>query len=166
MAAKILIAYATRYGATKEIAEEVAAALRAEGREVDVLPAKAVQSLAGYGGVVLGAPLYMFRWHADALNFLKRHQKALEGMPVAIFAGGPWNDKEEDWAGVREQIKKELAKFPWLKPAAVQEVGGRFDPALLRFPYSWIPALKKMPANDVRDWNAIRAWGAGLAEVL
>jgi menaquinone-dependent protoporphyrinogen oxidase len=42
-------------------------------------------------------------------------------------------------------------------------VGGKFDPAKLRFPYNLIPALKKMPASDLRDWVAIRAWASSLA---
>ena len=35
--------------------------------------------------------------------------------------------------------------------------------AKLRFPYNLIPALKKMPASDLRDWEAIRAWASSLA---
>jgi hypothetical protein len=33
----------------------------------------------------------------------------------------------------------------------------------LGFPYNLIPALKQMPASDIRDWPAIRAWASGLA---
>jgi len=29
-----------------------------------------------------------------------------------------------------------------------------------------IPALRKMPASDVRDWNAIREWASDLAAAL
>ncbi len=166
MSGKVLVAFATRSGATQEIAAAVADALSAEGLEVDLQPAKSVRALAGYSGVVLGAPLYMFHWHPDALNFLKKHRAALERVPVAIFAGGPWNDKEEEWQGVRNQITGELAKFPWLKPAAVEVVGGRFDPARLTFPYSWIPAMKSMVPSDIRDWNKIHDWAAGLAEIF
>ena len=43
-------------------------------------------------------------------------------------------------------------------------VGGRFDPAHLRFPWNLIPALKNMPASDLRDWEAIRAWAGSLVE--
>ena len=65
----VLVAYATRHGATREIAEAVAASLRADGLEADALPVKGVRSLDEYTAVVLGAPLYMFHLHADARRF-------------------------------------------------------------------------------------------------
>ncbi len=88
-------------------------------------------------------------------------------MPVAIFAGGPFaSGDEKEWEEVRRQLDQELAKFPWLTPVAVEIVGGRFDPAKLRFPLTLIPALKQMPASDLRDWTAIRAWAGNLAVKL
>ena len=33
-------------------------------------------------------------------------------MPVAIFALGPINDVEKEWADARVQLDKELAKYP------------------------------------------------------
>ena len=165
---KILVAYATSSGSTQEIAESVAATLREAGFAVDVQPARKVRSLQGYCAVVLGAPLYMFHWHADARNFLARQRKAIQsGLPLAIFAGGPMDKGDEkEWQGVREQMDKELAKFPWLTPLSLQLVGGKFDPANLRFPYTLIPALKAMPAKDLRDWDAIRAWARSLPAVF
>ena len=67
---------------------------------------------------------------------------------------------------MREQLDKELAQFPWLTPVAREIFGGRFDPANLRLPYNLLPALKRMPASDIRDWAAIRAWASNLAPTL
>ena len=69
MSAPVLLTYATRYGATREVANEIAAALRARGREVDLQPLRRGVSPAGFGAVVLGAPLYMFRLHRNARRF-------------------------------------------------------------------------------------------------
>jgi menaquinone-dependent protoporphyrinogen oxidase len=88
MSTAVLVAYATRYGSTQEVAEAVAATLREGGLEVDLQPMREVGTLTGYSAVVLGAPLYMFRWHKDALRFLSRHRQALAGRPVAVFALG------------------------------------------------------------------------------
>lgn len=166
MSSPVLVAYATRYGSTKEVAEAVGTALRDCGLGVDILPARDVQTLAGYRMVVLGAPLYMFHWHKDALGFLARHRDALASLPVAVFALGPFHDKAEEWQEVRSELDKELAKYPWLKPKAIQIVGGKFDPERLDIPWRWLPALRKMPPADIRDWEAIGAWATGLAAMF
>ena len=163
MSTSVLVAYATRYGSTQEVAEAVAATLRERGLAVDIGPMQEVRTLDQYGAVVLGAPLYMFHWHKDALRFLARHREALLPRPVAIFALGPFHADEKEFQEARGQLDKELVKFPWLIPAAIAIFGGKFDPQKLTFPYNLVPALKNMPASDVRDWTAIRAWASDLA---
>ncbi|MBA7531746.1 hypothetical protein ES705_23967 [subsurface metagenome] len=165
MEIKVLVAYASSYGSTQEIAEVISETLRSKGLAVDLQPIRNVQILKGYSAVVLGAPLYMFHWHKDALRFLSKYRKILEdNLPIVIFAGGPFDKVDENaWDEVRTKFDLELAKFPWLTPVSVKIVGGKFDPAKLRFPYNLIPALKKMPASDLRDWVAIRAWASSLA---
>lgn len=174
MESKVLVAYASTHGSTQEVAEVVAASLRERGLVVEVQRAREVRSLDGYGAVVLGAPLYMFRLHKDGVRFLSRHQQALSGgLPVAIFAGGPIASEDGNagvdegaWQDVRKQLDQELGKFPWLRPVAVEVIGGKFDPNRLRFPWNLLPALRNMPPSDLRDWEAIRAWASRLAVAL
>jgi menaquinone-dependent protoporphyrinogen oxidase len=158
MSASVLVAYATRYGSTREVAEAVAATLRERGLAVNIQPARDALTLDGYGAVVLGAPLFMFRWHKDAHRFLSRHRDALKERPVAIFALGPFHDEEKELLDARAQLDKALAQYPWLTPVALEIFGGKFDPAKLGFPWTLLPALRKMPASDARDWTAIGAW--------
>ncbi len=89
MSDSILVAYATRYGSTQDVAEQIAATLRKCGLKVEVKPAKQVRSLEGYCAVVLGAPFYIGSWLKDAQRFLEQHQVALLERPVAVFALGP-----------------------------------------------------------------------------
>ncbi len=171
MQIKVLVAYASKYGSTQEVAGAIAATLSENGLVVDLEPMREVKALEEYTAVVMGAPLYMLRWHKEARGFLSRHREALKERPVAIFALGPFHDEEEEWKEVREQLDEELAKFPWLTPIAIEIFGGKFDPAKLRFPdnlLALLPAspLRKMPASDVRDWTAIRAWASNLATKL
>jgi menaquinone-dependent protoporphyrinogen oxidase len=166
MSTKLLVAFATRYGSTQEVAEAITTTLRDSGAEVELQLLREVRSVTGYTGIVLGAPLFMFRWHKDALGFLKRHRTALMQLPVAVFALGPVRDPhdEEEWRNSQVQLDEELAKFPWFKPVALQMFGGKFDPSSLSFP---IRAMSgKAPATDIRDWEAIRVWTGELPEKI
>lgn len=164
MPRKILVGYATKYGSTREVADAMAAQLRTHGFEVDLLPLKSIRKLEGYDAAVIGAPLYMFHWMKDATAFLSKFQSRLTRLPVAVFALGPFNDKESEWAEVRRELDGELAKFPWLKPVSIKVVGGKFDPAALTFPYNLIPAMKSLPPSDILNWEEIRAWADEVAE--
>ena len=165
MSDKILIGYATRSGSTQEVAEAITAAFREKEMEADCQRLRDMRSLGGYRMVVVGAPLYMFHWHKDAFAFLNRNRAALSTLPVAVFSLGPFHDEEKEWQDIRAQFDHELAALPWFAPIARQVFGGKFDPAKLRFPMNLIPALKKMPASDIRNWGAIRAWAGSLQTV-
>jgi len=162
MPASILVGYASQYGSTKAVAEAIAETLREGELVVDLQPLREVRTLAGYGAIVLGAPLLMYRWHADAKRFLSRHRKALAELPVAVFALGPIQEphNEAEWKDAAAQLEKELARFSWFKPTALTLFGGKFDPATLRFPLNRLAG--KAPASDIRDWKGIRAWAVEL----
>jgi len=59
MAGKILVAYASKYGATQEIAEKVGEVLQKEGILIDIMPLKKVKKLADYQAAVIGAAGYI-----------------------------------------------------------------------------------------------------------
>ena len=168
MPALVLVGYATRYGSTQEVAEAIAGTLREAGLAVDLQPLQEVRSLDRYGAVVMGASLYMYRWHKDARQFLSRHRQTLTEQPVAVFALGPVHDPydEQEWQDSRAQLEKELAKAPWFNPVAKKVFGGKFDPATLRGAWKLIPARDKLPAGDLRDWDDIAAWARSLPERL
>lgn len=166
MSDSVLMGYASRYGSTQEVAEAIAATLRESGLSVELQPLRDVRSVAEYGAVVLGAPLFMFHWHKDALSFLSRHRSALLERKVAVFALGPVHEPhdEQEWTDSRAQLDKELAKFAWLEPVALQVFGGKYDPKSLRFPLKLFAGDE--PATDIRDWSAIRNWALSLPELL
>ena len=143
----VLMAYATKNGSTRQVAESITAALREAGAQVTAPPARAVrESVSGYDLIVLGAPLYSGRWHRDAHRFLKCHRRELAAVPVAVFGMGPRNDTEEAWQHSRAQLDRALAKRGWLNPVAVTVFGG-VDP----------PGRGKRP-RDLRNWQTIHSW--------
>ena len=153
----ILLAYATRYGSTQEVAETVAAALRKVGLEVNIQPMREVKRLDNYDAVVLGAAIYNAKWHPDAHQFLSQHQETLRQRPVVIFALGPLTRDDAALRRSRRQLDRELEKYPWLKPVAVEMFVGKLDPAKLGFFDRLLST-----ASDQRDWEAIRAWANAL----
>ena len=160
MTPTVLVAYATKHGSTREVAEALAERLTASGIAAYARPAHEVASLEGYEAVVLGSAIYTGRLHADARRFLHRFQSSLAARPVAVFAMGPRTLAEAEVADSRRQLDAALAREPVLQPVATTVFGGAFDPAQHRFPFS------RMPASDARDWTAIRAWADHVAPLL
>jgi menaquinone-dependent protoporphyrinogen oxidase len=160
MTPTVLVAYATKHGSTREVAEAIAERLAVSGAAAYARPAAEITSLDGYEGVVLGSSIYAGRLHGDARRFLHRFGSSLAARPVAVFAMGPRTLAEAEVAGSRRQLDAALAKEPTLRPVAVAIFGGAFDPAQHHFPFS------RMPASDVRDWTAIRAWADQIAPLL
>ncbi len=162
----ILVAYTTVAGSTKEVAENLGMVLKEDGFKVDILPLKEISSVEGYKAIIIGAPLYMFHWHKDAHRFLEKYRKNLINIPIAVFALGPFNDVEKEWNDVKANFVLELTKHSWLIPVDSTIFGGKFDPSKLKFPFNLIPALKKLPTSDIRDWDKIRFWADNLASKI
>jgi menaquinone-dependent protoporphyrinogen oxidase len=76
---------------------------------------------------------------------------------VAVYALGPIDEDPAHRAGSEKQFRHAIEKLP-VVPVAAQLFGGVVDPAKLRFPFN------HMPAADVRDWDAVRAWATELAD--
>ena len=71
----ILLAYATRYGSTQEVAETITATLREAGLKVDMQPMQDVRTLDNYDAVVLGAAITMpsgTRMHTNSSHSIRK----------------------------------------------------------------------------------------------
>ena len=82
MEKNILITYASKHGATKEIAEKIGAVLRQAGLHVDVIPAAGVRDLNPYMAIILGSAVYVGKWHKDAEKFIQANEKILADRQV------------------------------------------------------------------------------------
>jgi menaquinone-dependent protoporphyrinogen oxidase len=111
---RVLVAYATKYGATAEIAEKIGQELRQAGLQTDVLPADRVSDLFPYKAVVLGSAVYMGQWQKKAATFLRAKEKALVERPVWLFSSGPTGE------GDPVQLMK-----GWRFPTALQPIADR-----------------------------------------
>lgn len=91
----VLVAYGSKNGSTKGIADLIGIALQHEGLAVAVRPAGEVRDLGGYDAVVLGGALYAGRWHQDARRFVRRHADVLTRTPLWLFSSGPLDDSAD-----------------------------------------------------------------------
>ena len=167
MGNQVLVAYATKHGATAEIAEKIGQVLRQAGLRTDVLPADRVIDLTPYTAVVLGSAVYIGRWRKEATTFLKANEKVLAQRLVWLFSSGPTGEGEP----------VELTKG-WRFPKALQPIADRIRPRdvavfhgdvnmkKLNFIEKWMIKNVKAPPGDFRDWEAITSWATAIADVL
>ena len=173
----VLVAYATRHGATAGIAQRIADGLRSAGHEAEAHPAGDISDLAPYDAFVIGSAAYMFRWLKEAARFAKRHTATLARHPVWLFSSGPVGTDLVDDQGrdIFEATRpKEFDELqPVLKPRGEKVFFGAYDPDAPPVGFAerfvgLLPASAKdsMPAGDFRDWPAIDAWAAEIAAEL
>ena len=159
----ILVAYASKHGATAEIAEAIADELGRKGDAVDCLPAGDVKTLDGYDAAILGSAVYVKRWQADARRLLKREGKALAQRPFWIFSSGPCGEKPDpNWAEPAAIVKR--AQGLGVRDHVV--FGGRLPIEPSNFIERSMVESCPPEKRDLRDWVAIRAWAAGVAAEL
>jgi menaquinone-dependent protoporphyrinogen oxidase len=156
----LLVAYATRNGSTRDVAEHIASMLRLDGYDVACRAAAEIDDLNAVDAVILGAPIYTGRWHRDACNFVKRHRDELAEGSLAVFALGPRTLDLHDMKSTREQLDRALRKLAAPAPATVAVFGGVLDPKKLHFPFN------RMRPSDARDWDDIDTWAARLPGAL
>ena len=71
----VLVAYASKFGSTEEIAGRIAAMLKAEGLTVSLEPAGVTLNPSDYDAIVLGGDVVGFRW-AGSSPLLRRGKAA------------------------------------------------------------------------------------------
>jgi len=91
MAKKVLVAFASKYGATEQIAEKIALRLRKAGLEAEARDAETLEDISGYSAAVVGSGVYAGQWLKPAAEFLRTRGRAGADAGVAVLgqaAGG------------------------------------------------------------------------------
>lgn len=159
---KILVAYASKFGSTAEIARMIAEELSQVGK-VDLGEAGSIKNLDGYDAVVLGGPVMAGKWNKALPGFLKRHSKALAALPVAYFVSclTMIEDSEANRTKTIGYIKPFLEEYPEVKPVDIGLFAGCSDHVSFPLKLMLQKITGQKPA-DFRDPEAIRAWAGGL----
>jgi menaquinone-dependent protoporphyrinogen oxidase len=164
---KVLVAYASKRGATAEIAEKIGRVLEQAGLTTDVQPADRVSDLTPYRAVVLGSAVYIGRWRKEAVRFLETNEAALAERAVWLFSSGPTGEGDpveltQGWRFPKGQ--QPIADR--IQPRDVVVFHGAIDKGDLNFIERFMIKNVKAPIGDFRDWDAITAWATSIADAL
>lgn len=159
---KVLIAVASRHGATREIADEIQTILEAEGFAADVVDVASDTPLDGYDAVVLGSAVYSGRWLTSATRFAAANRMRLRELPVWLFSSGPLGEPPEpddnpvDVDDIDDQ----------LHPVDDRVFAGRLDRSDLGFAERAMVGALGVLDGDYRQWDEIVDWAEGIAAHL
>jgi menaquinone-dependent protoporphyrinogen oxidase len=157
---RILVAAASRHGATLEIAEAIGDELTLRGIEANVLPVQEVECIDEYDAIVLGSGVYMGHWLSPAVDFIHRHWDELVMLPVWLFSSGPVGDPLKP-----KDQPVELNNIVTATVAREHRIfAGRLERQGLGLSEKAICTALRVPEGDFRDWAAILSWADGIAE--
>lgn len=159
----VLIGYATRTGAARDVAEEVAGVLRAVGHDVRLANLEQQPPIDGADLVVVGSGINASAFYPEATAWLKANQAELKATAVAVFntclnAADPekrdaalaYNDGAVTRCGA-----KASATF-----------GGRYVPAKVGWFSKLFAKATGQKAQDHVDAAAAKAWARDLLPLL
>lgn len=167
----VLVAYASKYGSTREIATAIGDTLRAQFPEVEVKPADSVTNLDAYDVIILGSALYYGDWMDAATKFMRDFADPLSQKPVWLFSSGPTDDGRptetmnrggKGWTFPHKLTSLEAR----IKPEGARLFTGKIDASRLNM-QDWL-AHRSMRGvtGDYRNWETVEAWAKEVAETL
>lgn len=126
--AKFLLLYSSVYGLSRRICERLQGHLAEQGHTAEVTPlAGCTADLLAYDALVIGASIRQGKHNPAVLDFIRRHQAALEARPNAFFsvnlvARKPTKNTPE----TNPYLQRFLANCPW-KPQLLGVFAGELD---------------------------------------
>ena len=159
----VLVATASKHGATREIAEAIGRTLDAQGVSATVMDAGAVESLAGYDAFVIGSAVYVGHWLKDARDLVERHADVLAGHPTWLFSSGPLGAPPKLEASHAVDVTAIVA----ISGAREHRVfAGKVDKHALGFGERAVMIAVRAADGDFRDWDEIEEWAREIAAAV
>ena len=159
MSARVLVVYASKYGATREIAEVLGAALDERGAQATVVAASDATEVTGYDVVVVGSAVYNGRWLEGARRFVSARRSDLELRPTWFFSSGPTGGSPEAEAAVLRSCGLDTQPPRGMAGAARRikvrghaTFGGTIGEGATGMLARW------MPRGDWRDFDQVKEW--------
>jgi menaquinone-dependent protoporphyrinogen oxidase len=162
-----LVAYASRHGATAEIAARIARQLADAGAAVELRDVDDVESLDEYETVVFGAPVYDQCWPPEANRFAAAYREELSKRSLWLFSVGSFGDTKPVIGRLTHKEPREIAEIRAdLRPREYRVFQGVIHKN--QWPF-WSRIFFRAFGGrfgDHRDWPAIDAWAEQIARAL
>ncbi|PKQ36825.1 MAG: hypothetical protein CVT59_10960 [Actinobacteria bacterium HGW-Actinobacteria-1] len=165
----VLVVFDTKFGATREIAEEIGRSLRGVGLPADVEAVTAGPDLSKYTAVVLGAPVFGGKLEPPLCDWVHKNLEKLENMPTAVFVVGASarDDTAETRAALDRVMDSALCGSECLGAGLPRgRFAGRIDADKLPAPMRFMMHMAKLPAGDWVDLDEVHAWAISIASRL
>ena len=168
---KVLVAYASEFGTTGEVAQAVAARFCQAGATTDTKRIRDVGDLSIYDAVVIGGAIQYENWMSEARDFVTRNEAVLSTIHVAYFftcaalsdPSPKAIDKANGYADKLEAVSHRV------NPVSIGRFAGVLDYNRMnlrtRIGLRVIFTVMGVNEGDYRDWNAINAWSDSITEM-
>lgn len=168
---RVLVAYASQFGSTAEIAERIAFRLRTAQLDPDVVnladPYTAVE-VDAYDAYVIGSAVHGGHWLEPAADFVRANLVRLSRWPVWLFSSGPLGDTAVRSPQPDPHEVNEFRHQIELRGHVV--FAGAFDRASADFSemgvIERVVVQRFLPDGDWRNWPAIDRFGDEVAAGL
>jgi menaquinone-dependent protoporphyrinogen oxidase len=156
----ILVAFATRHGSTRCIAETIAAELEILGHDTVFADVANVPSLDRFDAAVVGSGVYVGQWLPAARQFVSGHREELARMPVWLFSSGPIGGQPTGTPPGVESIALGIGA------QGHETFAGCLSVPTLGLGERMIAKVMHAPSGDFRDWETIRGWTRDIGATL
>jgi len=163
----VLVAFASRHGATRGVAERIAARLHERGLAVALHQVEDVGEVPPGCAVVLGSPVYDQSWPPEFEDFVARHEQSFAQRPTWLFSVGTFGDR-----------RRVIGPLMRREPRSIEQVRGTIRPREYRV-FAGVIRREQWPLpsrmlfhlfggrlGDNRDWTGIDEWAETIAEAL
>jgi len=161
---RVLVAYATQYGSTREIATRIGGVLADNRIDASLRAVDDALEIDGFNAFVIGSAVHAGHWLRPAVEFVRNHEPVLAKHPVWLFSSGPIGDAAfkpqsdpKDVAVIRSEMAVQgHAVFGGSFHRGSTIYSGWLDRTVGRF----------IPEGDYRDWAEIETWARDIARQL
>ena len=163
----VLVAAASKHGATFEIAERIGTRLAERGLGVEVKKLEEITDLGAYDAYVIGSAIYLGNWSKGARRFLEVHAGEIAERPTWLFASGSITGDPpvaDDPNALRPSLVPKLLEMTHAREHKL--FAGKVDTSKLNLLERTSVRMAKAHEGDYRDWQAVDEWAGAIARQL